>query len=141
MIGVNQYPYKSLTEKFWGNIILDKNNCFLWIGRITNKGYGQLYWKKKHYYAHQFAYIYLRGPIEKGLELDHLCRVRNCANPYHVEPVTHKVNMSRGAHALKTHCPKGHEYTDENTYLYDNRRTCKTCKHPKKINGSSFTIK
>lgn len=27
----------------------------------------------------------------------------------------------------KTHCPSGHEYTEDNVYVYSNRRSCKAC--------------
>ena len=36
------------------------------------------------------------GPVPEGLELDHLCRIRHCVNPDHVEPVTCAVNVRRG---------------------------------------------
>ena len=28
---------------------------------------------------------------------------------------------------LKTHCPKGHAYTEDNVYHYGTRRHCKAC--------------
>jgi hypothetical protein len=85
------------------------------------------------------AYRALVGDYPDGTESDHLCRVRNCVNPAHIEAVTHKVNTGRafkvpgGGDALmraKTHCPRGHEYAGENLYVNanDNRRACRTCK-------------
>jgi hypothetical protein len=49
--------------------------------------------------AHRFAYELLVGPIPEDLELDHLCRVRHCVNPAHLEPVTHLENILRGMRA------------------------------------------
>ena len=59
---------------------------------------------------------------------DHKCRITRCWNPDHVEPVTHEENMARGAHALKTHCPHGHSYSEDNTRISSRgSRLCKTC--------------
>ena len=68
------------------------------------------------------------------MELDHLCRVIACWNPWHLEEVTHAENVRRGrgnGYREKTHCPKGHEYTPENTYRPPSRptnRQCQTCR-------------
>jgi len=52
--------------------------------------------------AHRVSYALLKGPLVDGLDLDHLCRVRPCVNPDHLEQVTHLVNMLRGQIARKT---------------------------------------
>jgi hypothetical protein len=39
------------------------------------------------------------GPVPAGLELDHLCRQRDCINPDHLQPVTTAVNSRRGRQA------------------------------------------
>lgn len=83
--------------------------------------------------AHRVVYEQVVGPIPDGLVLDHLCRVRCCCNPDHLEPVTHIENIMRGAgtgaaNAVKTHCKNGHEFTVENTYERPTGgRACRTC--------------
>lgn len=85
--------------------------------------------------AHRISYEMLIGPIPSGLQLDHLCRVRHCVNPQHLEPVTNRVNSLRGIslpaqNHRKTHCPQGHAYTPDNVYYHGagNRwRICATC--------------
>jgi hypothetical protein len=85
--------------------------------------------------AHVFAYVLLVGPIPEGLHLDHLCRVRRCVNPAHLEPVTPGENVRRGnspsAIAARTGvCAKGHPLTDENVTvirLSPLKRRCKVC--------------
>jgi len=129
---------------------LDKVNitdsCWLWTA-ATRSGYGA--YAVTHGYidlAHRVAYRALKGEIPEGLEIDHLCRVRNCVNPDYLELVTRQQNVLRGLgpvvtqerHKAKTHCPKGHEYTEENTYrdYYKGypRRTCRECMHIKNQN-------
>jgi len=117
-------------KRFWKNVAITPS-CWLWTATITD-GYGRIQINKKKMYAHRLAYELLIGIIPNGLELDHLCRVRNCVNPNHLEPVTHKENLQRGIHSNgqinKTCCKHGHEYTNKNTYKYpDGRRDCRIC--------------
>jgi hypothetical protein len=64
---------------------------------------------------HRIIYQHLVGPVPEGQQLDHICRVRCCVNPAHLEPVTQRENIVRGigptaVNAKKMFCPKGHEY-------------------------------
>jgi hypothetical protein len=87
--------------------------------------------------AHRWSYEYHVGPIPDGLQLDHLCRVRRCVNPWHLEPVTNRVNSQRGKagavnaarQEAKEFCPYGHPYSPENTYQRPDRngRDCRRC--------------
>jgi hypothetical protein len=70
--------------------------CWLWMGRLNRNGYGRLYHEGSEPMAHRTSYERHVGPIPEGLVLDHLCRVRCCVNPYHLEPVTVQVNTLRG---------------------------------------------
>ena len=111
-----------------------ESGCWIWTGPSLPSGYGTLSVKRKSRYVHRFTYEAIVGPIPNGLEIDHLCRVRCCANPSHLEPVTHKVNTLRGQapsaiNARLTHCPAGHPYDDENTYKDGLKyRHCKICR-------------
>lgn len=73
--------------------------CWLWTGGKSGKKnkYG-IYFRapEKPIGAHRYAYESLRGPIPKGMELDHLCRRPLCINPDHLEIVTSRVNTYRG---------------------------------------------
>lgn len=109
------------------------SGCWLWLGCLFNGGYGSFRANGKSLLAHRWAYEHFVGPIADGLELDHLCRVRCCVNPRHLEPVSKRENQRRGIgwvakQMAATHCPKGHEYTPENTRVWHgNSRSCWTC--------------
>lgn len=69
--------------------------CWHWTGGLNNCGYGQVGFNGRTTPAHRAVYELLVGPIPKGLQLDHLCHVRICVNPDHLEPVTKRENMLR----------------------------------------------
>lgn len=110
------------------------SGCILWLAGTSYSGYGILRIAGKQYRAHRVAYELAHGPVPDGLVLDHLCRVRSCINPDHLEPVTQLVNVQRGAKNVKF-CKSGHEFTPENTLVRTRgdgtqtlRRTCLACK-------------
>ena len=113
-------------------------SCWLWTGPVFG-GYGQFQpcvtGMNRSCFAHRFSYELFIGPIPEGLVLDHLCRVRLCVNPVHLEPVTQSENMLRAQpltwnyYATREQCKNGHVYTEENTLIdktYGYRR-CRTC--------------
>lgn len=77
--------------------------CWLWLGTKCSKGYGRVKVDGASKSAHRVAYECFWDDIPDGLELDHLCNVRNCVNPEHLEPVTHQENVAR-ARIRQTHC-------------------------------------
>ena len=118
-------------ERFWKKV--DKSgDCWEWTAAKNSRGYGTVRNNKKTLGAHRVSYELIVGEIPEGLDLDHLCRNPGCVNPEHLEPVTHRENVRRGNAGLhlsvRTHCPHGHEYTKENTAIYDDGlRRCRTC--------------
>lgn len=117
-------------DSFAERIQLDEETgCWNWTGHVSKKGYAK-FWAGSHIEAYHFAYLYFVGPVPDGRELHHKCRNRRCANPWHVEPRTHAEHCA--IDFAKTHCPKGHEYTDENSYFIKGghgtvSRACKIC--------------
>lgn len=85
-------------------------DCWLWTRTRDTFGYGQIKVAGKPRRAHVIAYEQWIGPVPDGLELDHLCRVRHCVNPLHLEPVTHAENTRRAVYPPRrgTHCKYGH---------------------------------
>lgn len=129
----------TVADRFWAKVDRQPNGCWHWMGERGRNGYGVAR-TAGAYFAHRLAYELLVGPIPEGLVIDHLCRVRHCVNPAHLEPVTSGENTLRGetvaaANARKTHCDRGHEFTPENTYWKRDRagqprwRECKACRY------------
>lgn len=82
--------------------------------------------------VHRVAYELRVGPIPEGMQIDHLCRVRRCVNPAHLEPVSQTENIRRGdsfagREARQTHCIYGHPFSFENTLLTKSERRCRAC--------------
>jgi hypothetical protein len=104
----------------------------LWIGSIRKDGYGHFSIGKKILLAHRAAYQYFIGPLPSNLSIDHLCRVRCCVNPQHLEPVTTRVNILRGTgfagiNSRKEKCSRGHPF--DKVWRSKNRmvRACSIC--------------
>lgn len=71
--------------------------CWIWQRGTDEGGYGKVgIVGVQTTLAHRFFYMWVKGDIPDDLELDHLCRVRNCVNPDHLEAVTHQENDRRG---------------------------------------------
>jgi hypothetical protein len=128
---------------FWARVE-KTDSCWLWQGPLTDKGYGDIHVRdvsrpsrQRSVRVHRLTYEWAIGPIPKGLVIDHLCRVRNCVNPEHLEAVTQGENTKRGQtfvadNLRKTHCPQKHPYDAANTIPYRNThggisRYCRIC--------------
>lgn len=134
-----------IIDRLWRFISPEPNSgCWLWTGCLVTGGYGGLTVDKQIRLAHRLIYENFKGAIPKGLQIDHLCRVRCCVNPYHLEAVTLQENLRRGlgnAAAIlasaelqkaKTHCPKGHPYSGDNLVVQRGKdRACRECNRAK----------
>lgn len=101
------------------SIPVTESGCLIWIGYTNEYGYGKITVNDKAKWVHRVAYELAKGRIEKGLDIDHLCRVRCCINPDHLEAVTRRVNLLRGntntaMHAAKVLCKRGHPLSGAN---------------------------
>lgn len=129
---------RALTQKeldrLWSRVSEDNEGCWIWSGPRYKAGYGRFYLGQEAVYAHRVMYMAFVGDIPKGLHTDHLCRVRECCNPAHLEVVTCRENIMRSPiapaalNASKTHCKRGHPLFGVNLGVDVNGgRHCRTC--------------
>lgn len=117
--------------------MISTDDCWLYAGTKDVRGYGTIN-LKPHQYVHRIVYESLIGEIPVGLVIDHLCRVRHCVNPDHLEAVTNAENVLRGEgtgakNRVKTHCKNGHSLEGKNLIIYGNKRKCRIC-HYRSVN-------
>ena len=127
----------TLPERVFEKILFEPNTgCWLWTAYRRPRGYGMVRHNGRVAQAHRVVYEHFFGPIPIGLEPDHLCRVRRCVSPYHMELVPHIVNIRRGnlgkAGREATHCQRGHEFSMGNTIVAtratgSRKRSCRAC--------------
>lgn len=120
-----------LPERFWSKVEPEPNSgCWLWTAACYENGYGAFKFDGRTRLVHRISYMALIGVISPGLQVDHLCRVRCCVNPAHMEPVTSRVNLLRGVgfsavNSQKTVAACGHPF---NSSRYEKGRIrCRIC--------------
>lgn len=96
-ITVTRIRTRPLRDRLMEKVRVDANGCWLWTASIRANGYGQFVHQGSPRQAHRVSYECLVGPIPEGLHIDHLCFVRHCVNPAHLEPVTQAENNRRAA--------------------------------------------
>lgn len=123
----------TLAERFMAKVNKQADGCWIWTASICPQGYGKFVLPGRGaVYAHRVSHELFKGPIPDGLHVDHLCRVRSCVNPEHLEAVPSAENNRRGIspcadNLRKDTCPRGHEYTHYTLKDGSIRRDCRTC--------------
>jgi len=126
--GMNQNELHRFREKYY---ICDDGH-WLWTANTDKDGYAIFGISGKNGKAHRISYAHYVGEIPDGFQIDHLCRIKNCVNPEHLEAVTPRENTMRGNtaarwNAEKTHCVRGHPFDEENTVPQPGGRSCREC--------------
>lgn len=134
MMHINDYR-----QAMMDRVEIRPNGCWRWKLGVDKDGYAVWDTPRQSKYKEQFGgtnragrimYILTKGEIQKGLELDHICNIRRCINPDHLQPLTRQENQSFAISygSTKTECKNGHEFTEDNTYIpKDGERCCRTC--------------
>lgn len=134
----NQWKCLSPRQRFEMQHVPEPNSgCWLWLGDVAPHGYGRIMINGKRIGAHRYSYQLYKGAIPDDFQIDHLCRVRSCVNPDHLEAVTGRINVLRGKtivaeNARKTHCSRGHPYSGANLSIKTEggkfrQRVCRAC--------------
>lgn len=131
-------------KKFWSRVSRagEPFCCWLWEGPVDPAGYGRCHRTfdgKREQLAHRIAFIYARGPIAAGREVDHLCRVKLCCNPAHLDVCERAENMLRtgytgsGVEGPRL-CRKGlHPLVGDNLVVRKHQNLCRACRNASEI--------
>ena len=131
-----------LIRRFECKFMENSNGCWEWCSSKNYKGYGRMTIKFKNKFicpqAHRISYIIFNSPIPHGMTVHHICNNKWCVNPSHLTLLTEKENRELSGcyssiNKRKTHCIRGHKFTNENTYVYikkdgSKHRHCIACR-------------
>jgi len=127
---VDKRDVGNFLNRFFGKVRKTKT-CWFWKAFAHPSGHGMFRHKDRMVYAHRISFVFHKGE-PKNLVL-HKCNKPSCVNPDHLYDGTRSQNgldsVKAGTHfeAAKTHCKRGHPFSKENTYKYENHRTCRKC--------------
>jgi HNH endonuclease len=103
-------------------------DCIAWEKSCGSHGYGQAWNGMTVTTAHRFVWEKTFGPIPTGMTVDHICRNKLCVNVEHLRLLSNVENGTDNGQRHKTHCPQGHPYDEENTYVTPRGwRRCRAC--------------
>lgn len=120
-------------DRFWAKVDKSFCGCWTWSGKIGKNGYASFRFRNKTTTAHRFSYQIFFGHVDTSKHVDHLCRVRHCVNPAHLDAVSVRENVVvRGLgltakNSRKKFCIRGHELSGDNLRIIGKSRRCVTC--------------
>lgn len=126
---------------------LTEDECWEWLS-MRDKGYGLFHINRDgrtiRLRAHRIAWMLANHEqIPDDKVILHECNNSACVNPAHLKCGTQAQNMKQASEqgrmvgnispgiyqVIKTHCPKGHQYDEQNTIVTKQGRQCRICKN------------
>ena len=126
-------------DRFMAKVV-KTDDCWLWFGAVSNGRYGSFNLDGRTTTAHRAVYRLMVGPIPEGLTIDHLCMVKLCVNPAHLEPATSAENTRRGR-AARMRCKRGHPLSGPNLRQRGGRRQCRACERLYPCNAGKYRLR
>ena len=129
-------PIRDKIALRFNNSVQKTDGCWEWVKSKTSSGYGRIRVGEKTKLAHRISHELHTENVPDALCVLHSCDNPSCVNPSHLRLGTYRDNAremslkGRGLNSRKTHCPQGHEYSEENTLRFPknpHNRVCKTC--------------
>jgi hypothetical protein len=128
----------NIRRRFWRHVDT-AGECWLWTGELSHNGYGRFAVehkkrRKNRVPAHRFALGLAGINVPDDMEVDHLCKTRNCVRVSHLDVVTSRENNRRsnsvaGINSRKTECIRGHKLAGDNLYITPNGRRQCSCRN------------
>lgn len=150
---INMTLSTATISRFWAKVN-KSDGCWIWTAGKTDDGYGTFWTGNTHSKSHRISWALTNGAIPEGLQICHHCDNPSCVRPDHLFTGTNLDNqldsIKKGRHGQKkkSHCPSGHLYSKENTYLTTNgKRMCREChrarqrNREKTLHGSQYKRK
>lgn len=116
-------------------IVINESGCHIWLGARDYDGYGRISFNRRNTLVHRLVYQIYKGSIKYSI--DHICNVRFCVNPEHLQDIPHRDNLLRSTtniayiNSHKTRCLNGHILEGDNLESYSSRhgkRKCMICR-------------
>jgi len=133
----------NIAEKLKSRLTEGANGCLVWTGGLDSWGYGNIRVRGVCTKAHRLAWALANGrAVPKGKIILHSCDNPPCCEPSHLrlgtqaDNVADMIEKGRGRGQRTTHCPRGHEYSEANTYVRPcGSRSCRTCRRLVQLKG------
>ncbi len=126
--------FEEIKSRLLSRRIVLTDGCWLFTGTITDRGYGQIWFKNEPWYTHRLSmFLFKPEEYKESLMVLHTCDIEKCFNPEHLFSGTGSDNKQdeiakgRNWHSRQTHCPHGHEFTPENTRVRTKGRNSREC--------------